>query len=292
MVFYNNRCGTGGTKMRVCVLGLGQVGIPTVMYIASRGFKVWGYDISENAVTRAKNDGVNATINWDEISQVDVYVVCVSTSAKNNMPDLTNVFNACKKIAQSAERSSLVSIESTVVPGTCRKIHEKIFDRKLLLVHVPHRYWAGDPIRHGVKQTRVIGALDKKSMEQGLRFYRDQLEIPLQIAPVVEIAEMSKIAENAYRYVQIAFAEELRMTCEELDLNFEDVRKACNTKWNIEILEARDGINGHCLPKDVKSLESMSLSDTLLKGAMCVDKAYRKWLARKKQSPLRLTRRL
>ena len=90
---------------------------------------------------------------------------------------------------------------------------------------------------------------------------------------------MSKVAENAYRYLQIAFAEELKMTCGDLGLDFEKVREACNTKWNIEMLEARDGINGHCLPKDIRYLASVGPHNLLTQSAITVDKAYRKWLA-------------
>jgi UDP-N-acetyl-D-mannosaminuronate dehydrogenase len=90
---------------------------------------------------------------------------------------------------------------------------------------------------------------------------------------------MCKIVENAYRYVQIAFAEELRMMCEELGLDFNEVRRACNTKWNIEILEAREGILGHCLPKDIRYLISLTTYNTLLRSAIEVDKEYRNWLS-------------
>jgi len=173
---------------------------------------------------------------------------------------------------------SLVSIESTVVPGTSRKVYEDILERKLALVHVPHRYWSGDPVNHGVCQLRVIGAINDKSLEVGLGFYKDILDIPLYVASSIEVAEMCKIAENAYRYVCIAFVEELRMICEELGLNFDEVRDACNTKWNIGMLEARNGIGGHCLPKDIRYLMHLTKYNLLLKSAILVDKQYRSWL--------------
>jgi len=115
-----------------------------------------------------------------------------------------------------------------------------------------------------------------------LEFYRDVLGIPIHEVSSVEVAEMSKIAENAYRYVQIAFAEELRMICEESGLSFNEVRGACNTKWNVEILEARDGIAGHCLPKDTRYLSSLTSFNTLMKSALAVDEQYRKWLKLKR----------
>jgi nucleotide sugar dehydrogenase len=229
--------------MKVCVLGLGEVGLPTAKYILSRGFEVYGYDVSSTAIERAKGEGVlEATEIWDEVPPTDVYVICVSTLLKGDAPDLSPVFDVCEKISKKASSHSLISIESTIVPGTSRKIFENIFKQNVNLVHVPHRYWAGDPVKHGVKQLRVIGAVNQESLEVGIKFYRDVLEVPLHVCSSIEIAEMCKIAENAYRYVQIAFAEELKMICETLGLGFNEVREACNTKWNVEILEAREGI--------------------------------------------------
>ena len=71
------------------------------------------------------------------------------------------------------------------------------------------------------------------------------------------------------------------MICEDVGLSFDDVREACNTKWNVEILEARDGIGGHCLPKDIRYLISLTDFNVLMKSALAVDKQYREWLARK-----------
>ena len=273
---------------RVCVLGLGEVGLPTAIYIMERGLEVWGYDINPHAVERAKEREIKATTDWNEIPPMDIHVICVPTLLKEDeAPDLSPVFDVAEKIAQKATSSTLVSIESTIIPGASRKIWKEIFKEHVKLVHVPHRYWRGNPVRYGVRQLRVIGAVNQESLDAGLRFYRDTLDIPLHIVSSVEVAEISKIAENAYRYVQIAFAEELRMICENLELDFEEVRRACNTKWNIEILEARDGIGGHCLPKDIRYLAYLTPRNILLKAAISVDKEYREWLKTKtlKQNP-------
>ena len=276
-------------KMKVCIIGLGQVGLPTASYIAKHGFEVWGYDIRESAVNNAKGVGIEATTHWYKVPPANVYMICVNTSSVNNRPDMTSIFDVCEKIAQET-RPWLVSIESTIVPGTCRKIHEDILGGDTPLIHVPHRYWAGDPLEHGVKQARVIGAVHEKSLERGLWFYRDQLEIPLYVTSSVEVAEMSKIAENACRYVEIAFAEELKLICEDLGINFEDTRRACNTKWNIEILEARNGIEGRCLPKDIRYLASIGKNNALIEGAMLLDNTYKRLLAQKKKAAIETTK--
>jgi UDP-N-acetyl-D-mannosaminuronate dehydrogenase len=178
------------------------------------------------------------------------------------------------------DKNCLVSIESTVPVGTCRKISES-YDLRTL-VHCPHRYWVEEPMAHGIKQQRVIGAINQQSLEKGLEFYHI-LDIPVHVCPTIEIAEMCKVAENAYRFVQIAFAEELRRICEDKNISFEEVRTACNTKWNTEILEARDGIYGSCLPKDIGYLKNMAKNAPLIEGAIITDEIYKKWIKTSKK---------
>jgi UDP-N-acetyl-D-mannosaminuronic acid dehydrogenase len=98
----------------------------------------------------------------------------------------------------------------------------------------------------------------------------------------IEIAETTKIVENAHRYLQIAFAEELYLYCQANNINFPELRDALNTKWNVNILEPRDGIGGHCLPKDTKmflqsSSRSRSIRSKILTAAMEVDQSYRRY---------------
>ncbi|MFB0522776.1 MAG: NAD(P)-binding domain-containing protein [Candidatus Bathyarchaeia archaeon] len=267
--------------MKICVVGLGEVGLPTARYMKESGFEVMGYDINATVIEKARETGLAATGSWSEASSAEIYVVCVSTGLRNFDPDMSQVYDVCNKIRKK-ERPTLISIESTVCSGTCRRIHSEIFDKRFPLVHVPHRYWPGDPLNHGVKQERVIGAVDEESLAIGLEFYKENLKIPLHVVSSIEAAETCKIAENAYRYVQIAFAEELRMICEESGLNFDEVREACNTKWNIEILEARNGIKGSCLPKDTKYLLSLTKFGKLLGGAIDADRVYQKWLSKKR----------
>jgi nucleotide sugar dehydrogenase len=266
--------------MKAAVIGLGQVGLPVAQYAHVKGLEVWGYDISSTTVERAaKTEKFNVTSSWKDVPQVDAYIVCVTTGQVDGSPDLSAVFDVCKKISQKASPSSLVSIESTIIPGTCKKIFETLFENRINLVHVPHRYWASDPEKHGVNQLRVIGAANSESLKIGLKFYQDTLGIPLHVVSSVEVAEMCKITENAHRYLQIAFAEELKMICVKIGLDFEELRKAMNTKWNVDLPEARSGIGGHCLPKDIRYVTSLAPS-AMLESAIEVDKKYKEWLSK------------
>ena len=244
--------------MKVCVIGLGTVGTPTASFIHEHGFQVCGYDLREKSI-----EGVDTFTNWDKVPRSDIFVVSVSSES---------VESVCRKIAET-HKKSLVLVESTVQVGTCRRISDAF--NLNILAHCPHRYWAEEPINHGVRQLRVIGALNEESLEKAMGFYR-LLDIPLHMCPTIEVAEMCKIAENANRFVRIAFAEELRMICEAKGIPFNEVRKACNTKWNTEILEAREGILGSCLPKDTRYLKNLADHSTLINAAILTEEVWRK----------------
>lgn len=244
--------------MKVCVIGLGTVGVPSALYIHQKGIQVCGYDVVEKSIKE-----LETFTDWNKVPLSDIYVVTASSES---------VEPACEKIAQK-DKKSLTLIESTVKVGTCRRVSEQIGLKNL--AHCPHRYWGEDPVNHGVSQLRVIGAMNKESLENATRFYR-QLNIPLHVCPTIEVAEMCKIAENAYRFVHIAFAEELSLICSAEGIDFNEVRNACNTKWNIDIPEAREGIMGTCLPKDTRYLKLPLNPAPLLDGAIQTDALYQK----------------
>src|SRR3990172_2963918 len=168
------------SKMKICVIGLGQIGFPVAQYAFAKGLEVWGYDINPSIVEKAGKTGkLHLTSVWQDVPRVDAYIICVTTSQRNDLPDLSPVFDVCKKLSEKAGPSSLVSIESTIIPGTTKKIFETIFNGKIKIVHVPHRYWADEAEKHGVNQLRVIGGVNPESHKAGLKLYRDALGIPL-----------------------------------------------------------------------------------------------------------------
>ena len=96
----------------------------------------------------------------------------------------------------------------------------------------------------------------------------------------VEVAELTKIVENAHRYLQIAFAEELYLYCKSNSISFSELRESLNTKWNVEVLEPRDGIGGHCLPKDTRMFinSSNTIKSKILQAAIEIDEDYREYI--------------
>jgi UDP-N-acetyl-D-mannosaminuronate dehydrogenase len=108
---------------------------------------------------------------------------------------------------------------------------------------------------------------------------RRSLGIPMHPVSKIEVAEMTKIIENAHRYLQIAFAEDLYLYCQANNINFAELRDALNTKWNVNILEPREGIGGHCLPKDTLMFlqSSKYIKSKILTAAVEVDQDYRRY---------------
>jgi UDP-N-acetyl-D-mannosaminuronic acid dehydrogenase len=116
-------------------------------------------------------------------------------------------------------------------------------------------------------------------LKAAVEFYNDFLGIPLFQVDPIEVAEASKLVENASRFLQIAFTEEIKLLCDKMGLSYSTLREAVNSKWNIKLLEARDGINGHCLPKDshmYSDLVTKFLSvDSIINIAKKVDNLYK-----------------
>ena len=108
---------------------------------------------------------------------------------------------------------------------------------------------------------------------------KTSLGIPMHPVPEVEIAELTKIVENAHRYLQIAFAEDLYLYCQANNINFAELRDSLNTKWNVNVLEPREGIGGHCLPKDTKMFlnSSKSIKSKIIEAAIQIDAEYRRY---------------
>jgi UDP-N-acetyl-D-mannosaminuronate dehydrogenase len=133
----------------------------------------------------------------------------------------------------------------------------------------------------------IGGAAEEKEDSAALSLSRNNgnntakktsLGIPMHPVPDIEIAELTKIIENAHRYLQIAFAEDLYLYCQANNINFAELRDSLNTKWNVNILEPREGIGGHCLPKDTKMFlnSSKSIRSKILEAAIEVDNEYRR----------------
>ncbi|MDR2719944.1 MAG: hypothetical protein LBC03_03980 [Nitrososphaerota archaeon] len=258
-------------------MGLGNIGLPVVQHISKSYMQTQGYDISQDVVNVAKKQGVNAST---ELAYADIYVIAVNTWYRCGHPDM-DAIEDCTKRAAELNPNALICFESTLVKGTARSLSKKYNLSNIAVC--PHRWWKQEEDKYGVVQLRVLGVLNEESQKKALTFY-DALGIPLHVVNSLEIAELSKIVENTYYYLRIAYAEELKLLCDENKIDFNELREAANTKWNVDLAEARDGIGGECLPKDIQFLISAYPKMSLLHGAIAADANYRAKLSQKSSS--------
>jgi UDP-N-acetyl-D-mannosaminuronic acid dehydrogenase len=245
-----------------------------------------------------KTAAIERAVNFDEF---DVFILCVSTHKADDMfsPQIEGLLSIVEKISKEAKTGALVSIESTIAKGTSKKVFDAL-NHRMHVVHAPHRWYSLEEKEHGVNQLRVIGGVCECCLKTGMQFYGGvdnvsvdgqsyssssspkSLGIPMHPVTSTEIAELTKVAENAHRYLQIAFAEELYLYCQANNINFPELRDALNTKWNVDILEPREGIGGHCLPKDtIMFLQSSNESKSkILRASMDVHEEYKRFRAK------------
>src|SRR5437899_11410709 len=215
---------------KVLVVGLGQLGLPVAKYVKERGFDTYGYDTSPRAVEMAqKKAEIEEGIDFGEF---DVFILCVSTHKPDDMfsPQIDGLLSIAEKISKEAKSGALVSIESTNPKGTSKKVFDTL-NHRMHVVHAPHRWYSLEEKEHGINQLRVIGGICDCCLEAGMQFYNGidsvsviaesyssssslkSLGIPMHPVTNMEIAELTKVVENANRYLQIAFAEELYLYC-------------------------------------------------------------------------------
>ncbi len=309
---------------KVVIIGLGQLGLPVAKYVKQCGFDTFGYDINEKAMEIAEsNHGIKKATTFNDFD-VLIICVSTHRPDDISSPQIESLMSVVEKISKEARTGALISIESTIPKGTSKKVFEKV-DHKLHVVHAPHRWYSLEENIHGVNQLRVIGGVSKCCLQHGLNFYDGRkngiilednynytesnennnliiannnsttsntnivatkgLSIPMHPVSLVEIAELSKIVENAHRYLQIAFAEELWLYCNFNGISFHELRNSLNTKWNVEILEPRDGIGGHCLPKDTKMYihSSNTIKSRILQEAMKIDENYKEYIQKREK---------
>jgi nucleotide sugar dehydrogenase len=265
-------------KSNILIIGLGQIGYHDAEYMTSRGLNVDGYDVNPEAVQRAVQHKIIRK-QASTFRGYDYYVIAVSTHNPSNIaqPSFDALFQTAEKLSYQGKKNALVAIESTVTKGTSEEIQD-IMGHRLHVAHVPHRFYGEEKEEHGVRQLRVLGGCRKCCTDKAVRFYELTMGVPVFRVSSIELAEMSKVIENSYRFLEIAFAEELKMMCDAFGWSFDELRIAVNSKWNVKILEARQGIGGHCLPKDSQMYLDLSNSvaqTSIIGSAKFVDREYK-----------------
>ncbi len=266
--------GTSEVVHDVCVLGLGYVGLPTAAVLATRGQTIAGVDTRIDVVTTI-NEGkihivepeldalVRAAVAagtlraFTEPQPASAFLICVPTPFQaDHQPDLTYVEAATRALVPALRPGNLVVLESTSPPGTSRDLVAKILaeagfvaGRDVFVAHAPERVLPGAVIREVVENHRVVGGVPPACTEAAATFY-ERFVTGEVLRCTADTAELVKLSENAFRDVNIAFANELSNVCEHLDLDVWEVIRLANRHPRVNILRPGPGVGGHCIAVD------------------------------------------
>ncbi|HEY4202428.1 MAG TPA: UDP-N-acetyl-D-mannosamine dehydrogenase [Devosiaceae bacterium] len=265
----------------VSVIGMGYIGLPTCAIFASRGLDVIGIDVNQSVVEKVNRgeihivepdlDGLiqkvvaNGKLKAFTTPQpADAYVIAVPTPiTDDHKPDISYVLAAARSVATVLKSGDLVVLESTSPVGTTRKMTELLADLRpdlkfpiahgedadVLVAYSPERVLPGKVLTELINNDRSIGGLSRKSSERTAALYASFVAGDLFITSA-ESAELVKLTENAFRDVNIAFANELAAVCQDLSLNVWEVIDLANRHPRVNILQPGPGVGGHCIAVD------------------------------------------
>jgi len=256
--------------MKVCVVGLGYIGLPTALMLAAHGVDVTGVDYNPKVVESLNAGKVTfEEKGLDELFQqathrgvhfssayisADVYIVAVATpyDPQTKKVDASYVEAAVENVLDHCEDGAIIVVESTVSPGTidrCIRPRLEGHHRKAHLVHAPERIIPGNMVYELVHNSRTIGADDLPTAEKVKTMYASFCEGQIVITDI-RTAEMSKVVENTYRDVNIAFANELAKICRDGGMDVYEIIRIANLHPRVNILSPGPGVGGHCISVD------------------------------------------
>ncbi|PFQ70643.1 UDP-N-acetyl-D-mannosamine dehydrogenase [Bacillus cereus] len=267
---------------KICVMGLGYIGLPTASLLATKGFQVHGVDVNEKAVEMINSGKVHiyepdldilvkAAVQSGKLKagiapvEADIFILAVPTPFQDeHKPDLTYVKAAAKTIAPVVKNGDIVILESTSPIGTTEKVAEWILEERpdltttegvhgekgrIYVSHCPERVLPGHILRELVENDRIIGGLDHESTKRTVEFYKQFVKGNI-LDTNARTAEMAKLTENSFRDVNIAFANELSLICDKLNINVWELIRLANRHPRVNILQPGPGVGGHCIAVD------------------------------------------
>jgi UDP-N-acetyl-D-mannosaminuronic acid dehydrogenase len=269
---------------RIAVIGLGYIGLPTAAVFAENGIQVLGVDVNRNVVDTVnqgrphfgepnldalvrrvvENGKLRASV---ELEPADAFIIAVPTPLGSHgptpSPDLSYVEAAARAIAPVLTSGNLVILESTSPVGTTQRVAEILADLRpdltfpqqkgelamIQVAHCPERVLPGRILEEVINNPRVIGGLTRKCAQRALSLYRIFVRGDCRVT-TARTAELSKLTENAYRDVNIAFANELALVCERSKINPWELIELANLHPRVNILQPGPGVGGHCIAVD------------------------------------------
>lgn len=259
---------------RICVMGLGYIGLPTASVLATKGFQVHGVDVRADVVNTI-NQGkihieepdldivVRSAVNSGQLKaghepvEADIHMVCVPTPIQpDHAPDLSYVKQACQTLKQHVRPGNLIILESTSPPRTTEDIvvAEAIPDgmqigEDVFVAHCPERVLPGRILFEVVQNDRVVGGITPECTRRAKQFYETFVNGEV-LATNALAAEVTKLTENSFRDVNIAFANELSILADHLGIDAWEVIELANRHPRVNILTPGPGVGGHCISVD------------------------------------------
>ena len=280
---------------KVCVLGLGYVGLPTAAILASRGVPVTGVDVERNTVALI-NQGrvhivepdldvlVNGAVATGKLhaaeapESADAFIIAVPTPfTDGHKPDLSYVEAAADSVAPVLKKGDLVVVESTSPVGTTEMVsrrlgglrpdlsfpHEAGNDAAVHVAHSPERVLPGRVLMELVQNDRVIGGVSRRCAERAAELYAVFVNGECLLTGA-RTAELVKLAENSFRDVNIAFANELSLVCERVGIDVWEAMALANRHPRVDILKPGPGVGGHCIAVDPWFIVDSAPEETVL----------------------------
>ena len=296
---------------KVVIMGLGYIGLPTAALIAKSGIKVIGVDVNEDVVETVNRGGIHIKepdlkglvkyvvengnlVAKKEPEEADVFIIAVPTPFKDGYkPDLSYVIKATEMIIPYLREGNLVIIESTSPVGTTERISELIFEKrpelegKVYIAYCPERVLPGKILYELENNDRVIGGIDEKSTDRAVEFYSKFVKGSLHRTSS-KTAEMCKLVENAYRDVNIAFANEISMICDKVGIDVRELIELANKHPRVNILQPGVGVGGHCIAVDPWFIISeFEENSKLMRTAREVNMEKTEWVIKKIEESIR-----
>lgn len=261
-------------KKKICIVGLGYIGLPTATMFSCYGHKVIGVDVNEKVVNNInKGKIIIEEPNLEELvedvvkkgnliasispKESDVFIISVPTPIKDDKTsDMSYVISATKSIVKYLKEGNIVVLESTSPVGTTEEVVKPIIEesglkvgRDIMLGYCPERVIPGKIIYELKNNDRVIGGIDKKSAEEIRKIYKTIVDGNIYLTDC-KTAELCKLMENTYRDVNIALSNELLLICDKLNINVWEVIEYSNKHPRVNLHTPGPGVGGHCLAVD------------------------------------------
>ena len=257
---------------KICVIGLGYIGLPTAALLANRGYDVHGVDVVQSTVdiinrgeihivepeldTFVKSAVTNGKLKADlKPIEADVFIVAVPTPFHEDfVPNIDYIVSATKAIAPYVKENDIVILESTSPVGTTDMVEKVLKENdvdtsKLFIAHCPERVLPGQIMRELVENDRIVGGTTPEATQKTVEFYRTFVSGEV-LSTDARTAEMAKLTENSFRDTNIAFANELSILCDKFDIDVWELIKLKNRHPRVNVLQPGAGVGGHCIAVD------------------------------------------